>query len=244
MKTKKTVVIVGANSGIGRAIVMSFAKRNSRLILTAKDPVSLNKLDKDMKNKSSIKAVCLPADLTDLNSTEELINEIKNHTDKINVFVYVAGIYHNDRKAFYQIDFNRYRKDDILSTYQVGIVAPTILLHRLIPLMTKDSKIITISGTFESGAKGWLPYYVSKKAIEDLTIGLSHELRNRQIQVNCISPSDTLTPSYKKFFPQYANKSQCLGPKDVAEIAQFLASEGAEHITGQIIEVKQKRVKN
>ena len=75
--------------------------------------------------------------------------------------------------------------------------------------MHAGSKIINISGTFESGAKGWLPYYVSKKAIENLTVGLSQELRDKQIQVNCISPSDTLTESYQKFFPEYATPEDC-----------------------------------
>lgn len=110
--------------------------------------------------------------------------------------------------------------------------------------MSKDSKIINISGTFENGAKGWLPYYVSKKALEDLTVGLAQELRNKQIQVNCISPADTLTLSYKKFFPEYAKEDECIKPEDVANIVHFLVSEKAEHITGQIIELKQKRVKN
>ena len=74
-------------------------------------------------------------------------------------------------------------------------------------------------------------------------MGLSQELRDKQIQVNCISPSDTLTESYKKFFPEYAKEEICLKPEDVANLAVFLASEEADHITGQIIVLKQKSAK-
>ncbi|MBI5358075.1 SDR family oxidoreductase [Candidatus Amesbacteria bacterium] len=96
----------------------------------------------------------------------------------------------------------------------VGTVAPTLLVHGLFSLMPKDSSVINISGTFENGAKGWLPYFVSKKGIEALTIGLSQELVSKDVKVNCISPSDVATEEYKKYFPEDALNA--LTPQDVA----------------------------
>ena len=120
---------------------------------------------------------------------------------------------------------------------EIEIIAPSLLKYELLPIMKRNSKIVNISGTFESGAKGWLPYYVSKKAIEDLTIGLSQELADKQIQVNCISPSDTLTESYKKFFPEYAKPENCITPEEVARLAMKFASE-SNHDTGKIEIIK------
>ena len=102
--------------------------------------------------------------------------------------------------------------------------------------MPKNGKILNISGTFENGAKGWLPYFVSKKAIEDLTIGLAEELKEKQIHVNCISPSDTATKQYKKYFPQYIKEA--ISPEKIANYATFLCSEKANTITGQIFVMK------
>jgi NAD(P)-dependent dehydrogenase (short-subunit alcohol dehydrogenase family) len=85
----------------------------------------------------------------------------------------------------------------------VGFVAPSILVHGLLNLMNKGSKIVNLSGTFENGAKGWLPYYSSKRALEDFSVGLSDELEEKDIQVNCVSPSDTATEQYSKYFPEY-----------------------------------------
>ena len=79
--------------------------------------------------------------------------------------------------------------------------------------------MINLSGTFENGAKGWLPYFVSKRAIEDLTLGLAQELEEKDIQVNCISPSDTATEAYAKFFPQYMNDA--IEPSEIAKNCWF-----------------------
>jgi len=89
---------------------------------------------------------------------------------------------------------------------------------------------------FESGAKGWLPYYVSKKAIEDLTIGLAEELKDKDIQVNAISPSDTATEAYKKYFPQYIGEA--IEPSEIGKYAVYLCSKEASGITGKVFILK------
>lgn len=89
--------------------------------------------------------------------------------------------------------------------------------------MPSGSSVINISGTFENGAKGWLPYYVSKKAIEDFTVGLSEELEDKGIRVNCISPSDTATEAYKKYFPEYIDES--VDPSEIADFALKLVKD-------------------
>ena len=97
-------------------------------------------------------------------------------------------------------------------------------------------KILNISGTFENGAKGWLPYFVSKKGIEDLTIGLAEELKDKDIQVNAISPSDTATEAYQKYFSQYMNEA--IDPKEIAKYAAYLCSDKANKITGKVFVMK------
>jgi len=99
-----------------------------------------------------------------------------------------------------------------------------------------NPKIINLSGTFENGAKGWLPYFVSKRALEDLTIGLAEELKDKDIQVNAISPSDTATKAYKKYFPQYINEA--IGPEEIAKCALYLCSPEADIVTGKVFVLK------
>lgn len=180
-------------------------------------------------------------DLRSVDEIEKFSKQIKESEKEIDILVNVAGIWHSKDKAYSGIDFAHYSTDEILDTYAVGLTAPTILSHEFVPLMRRGGKIINISGTFDNGAKGWLPYFVSKKAIEDLTVGLFQELIDRQIQVNRISPSDAATEEYKKYFPEFATPENALQPEDVANLALFLASSESDHITGQVIEIKQKR---
>ncbi len=232
----KIVILTGASVGIGRATAVEFSKQGAVVGLVARSIYDLNKtLDLVKKNKGS--GEIFPTDLTDVNAIEKLAKDVKRKWNRVDILVNVAGVWHNKEKAYYGINFTDYSTDEILETYGVGITAPTLLSHKLIPIMKKGSKIINISGTFESGAKGWLPYFVSKKAIEDLTIGLSQELEGKGIQVNCISPSDVATEPYKKFFPEYATPENALHPEDVAKQIVSLASENS-NITGQIIVVK------
>jgi NAD(P)-dependent dehydrogenase (short-subunit alcohol dehydrogenase family) len=238
----RIAIITGASTGIGRAIAVEFAKEGATVGLVAR---SADGLDQTLEiiSKAGGKGEVFPADLRDVKAIQNLAKKVREKWGRADVLVNVAGIYHGKDKAYSGIDFADYSIDEIMETFDVGITAPTLLSHELLPLMKGGGKIINISGTFESGAKGWLPYYVSKKAIEDLTVGLSQEVRGRQIQVNCISPSDTLTESYKRFFPEYAKEDVCLKPEDVARLAVFLASGESDHITGQIIVIKQKLVK-
>lgn len=235
MKFKgKIAIVTGASTGIGRAIAVELSTEGAIVGLVARSIDGLKQTLEIVKSGEIFQA-----DLRDINSIIELSKKIKEKFERVDILVNVAGIWHDKEKAFYNINFADYSIDHVLEAFGVGIIAPTILSHELIPIM-KNGKIINISGTFENGAKGWLPYFISKKAIEDLTVALSQELRDKQIQVNCISPSDVASEAYKKFFPEYATENNALKPEDVARLAAFLASEEADHITGQIIVIKQK----
>ncbi|MGH2485815.1 MAG: SDR family NAD(P)-dependent oxidoreductase, partial [Ktedonobacterales bacterium] len=122
----------------------------------------------------------------------------------------------------------------------VGIMAPLLLARGFLPQMVSAQRghVINLSGTFGSGARGWIHYFVSKKALEHLTIGLADEVRAAKIQVNCISPADVATDAVIRFFPEDA--ASALQPDDVVEIARWLLSPAARHISGQIIEVRNR----
>jgi NAD(P)-dependent dehydrogenase (short-subunit alcohol dehydrogenase family) len=236
MKMKnKFAVVTGSSTGIGRAIALEFAKKGAFVALVGRTQ------DKLLKTKSLIteaggKAAVFLGDFTKLDSLEALIASIKQSTDKVDILVNVAGIWHGKDEVYADKDFESFSKQVILDTYAVGLTAPTLLAHAFISLMPKGGKILNISGTFESGAKGWLPYYVSKKAIEDLTVGLAEELKNKDIQVNAISPSDTATEAYKKYFPQYIKGA--IEPSEIGKYAVYLCSAEANGITGKVFVMK------
>jgi 3-oxoacyl-[acyl-carrier protein] reductase len=231
----KIAIVTGASTGIGRAVSVALAHEGATVYLVARSIDRLNETKRLIESMNG-NAEVLEADLSDLTSLNTLINRIKSKIERVDIIANIAGIWHGKDEVFANKDFETFDQEIILDTYMVGLTAPTLLVHALIPLMPRNSKIITLSGTFEDGAKGWLPYYVSKKGIEDLTIGLSEELKDKDIQVNGISPADTATDAYKHYFPQYI--PEAIEPIEIAKQAMFLASDEANNITGKIFVMK------
>ncbi len=232
--SKQLVIISGASTGIGKATAIELGKMGYSLILIGRNRKKLE----DTKNfilSSGGEAWVSIVDLSNKDSVNEFLESIKPYNHTLHSLVNIAGVWHDDSNVFANTDFDKFSQNIILDTLNVGITSPILLAHGLIPLMKKGSTIVNLSGTFENGAKGWLPYYISKKAIESLTIGLSEELANREIYVNCVSPSDTSTEEYERFFPEYIDLS--VTPEDVAKIVVKYV-ENQHKVSGQIEVVK------
>lgn len=204
--------------------------------IIARKSIRTNNLQAELSRDFPNQAEIIYADLSNQDETIEAGEKIVSTYPEIDLIVYAAGVYHNEDEAFYNIDSDAYPIDVINETLAVGLTSPMLLTRLLVPIMGTGSKIITISGTFDS-AKGWLPYYVGKKALEAFTVGLSEELEDRQIHVNCISPGDTITESYSKFFPELANANHAIKPDDIVDLFDFLVSDQAKYVNGQIVEV-------
>ncbi len=239
MKLKdKFAIVTGASTGIGRAIATELAKEGAFIALAGRAKDKLLET-KSLIVRSNGKAEVFLGNFSKVDSLEALIALIKQRTDKVHILVNVAGIWHGKDEVYAGKNFESFSPQIILDTYAVGITAPTLLAHAFISLMPKGGKILNISGTFESGAKGWLPYYVSKKAVEDFTVGLAEELKEKEIQVNAISPSDTATEAYKKYFPQYIKDAT--NPEKIARYATYLCSDDAFNITGKVFVIEKDK---
>ena len=233
----KQAVVTGASTGIGRAVAITLSKNNFFVFLIARNQEKLGETKKQIVDGGG-QAEVIVADLSSLESVSAAIQTIKSKTDSVDLLANIAGIWHGKDEVYAGKDFETFDQQVIIDTYQVGTISPTLLAHAFIPSMKPGSKIINLSGTFENGAKGWLPYYVSKRAIEDLTIGLSQELESKDIQVNCISPSDTATDAYAKFFPQYMDEA--IDPQIIADKVVEL-SDSNNKTTGEVIVMKKDK---
>jgi len=238
----KIAVVTGASSGIGREIAALFAKNGATVALVGRNAEKLEQT-KSIITKNKGKAEIFIADLK--TQAASVAQEILEKYKKVDIIVNVAGVWHSGEKAYYGPRIWETDEQEIREVMEVGIIAPMLLTKTLLPKMVeqKYGKIINISGTFESGAKGWLHYYVSKKAIEDFTIGLSEEVREHKIQVNCVCPSDTATESYMKFYPpvkDFEPFETCMNPKDIAKLVLQYAIDDFDFITGQIIVARNK----
>lgn len=240
MMKGKTAVVTGASTGIGRSIAVGLAGKGARLALIARPSKRLER-SKQIIEQAGGTAAIFPCDLRNVSAIEAAARDIEQLLGPADIIVNCAGVWHSDDTVYAGVPLQNTPVEQILEVIQVTLIAPFILTRALLPGMIKKKagKVLQISGTFESGAKGWIHYYVAKKGIEHFTEALAQEMRQHEIQVNTISPSDTKTEAYARFFPSTAD-NECVTPDEIADKALFLLSDGADNITGACIVVRNK----
>lgn len=231
----KNILLTGASTGIGKATAVAFGKLGCHVLLVARRQAKLEET-RELIERTGGTADIFVCDLSKTEQVNRLIEFVRSKVEELHAIINIAAIWHGENTVYANTNFESFDQQIILDTIAVGVTAPMLLVHSLLQLMPEHSRVVNVSGTFENGAKGWLPYYVSKKAIEEFTMGLSEELERKNIQVNCVSPADTATEEYKKYFPQYIHEAVL--PEQVAERIVYYASEATDELTGHIEIVK------
>ena len=178
----KTFVITGFNSGIGKKLTESLLKLDCNVILLGR---------KNFFFKKNTNTFFFQCKLEKVSQIEKSIKEIKNLFSSIDGFVHCAA--ENQIKTIDNITISDW--DRILS---VNLKAP-FLISKLLKKNFEKSKnasivfVSSIAGHRKSLVSG-VHYVASKSGLIGLAKQLSHEYGKKNIRVNCVTPSQTLTP--------------------------------------------------
>jgi 3-oxoacyl-[acyl-carrier protein] reductase len=237
----KVALVTGAQQGIGKAIALAYGREGASVVVNYLDDQAAAEAIATQIRTCGREAVPVAGDVSRLADVQRMV-EAGTALGGIDIVVNNAGIF--PRVAF--LDMTESQWDAVLDVNLKGTFFCSQAVARQMVARGQGGVIISLASgaAFRSSPRG--VHYVSSKAgIVGFTRAAALELAPQRIRVNAIAPgtTDTAQPRYGMTEEelQAAGRQIPLGrlgtPEDVADLAVFLASEEARHITGQTIHV-------
>lgn len=234
----KQVLITGSSRGIGEACALYLAKNGYDIVLHCNKNITKAQDVLSRVEETGVNGRILQFDVKDRDVCREVISK---DIEKYGVYYGVvlnAGIARDN--VFPAMEENEW--DDVLNTNLGGfynVLKPVVM--SMIEGRVKGRIIAMSSVSGIKGNRGQVNYSASKAGIIGAVKALSLELAKRKITVNCVAPGvietdmiqDLPVEEVKKMIPM----KRCGRPEEVASLVNYLMSEDAGYITGQVISV-------
>jgi len=239
MKLKdKVAIVTGGLQGIGKAICKRFLESGAKVAIfdVIEEPAAdIAQLIKEGE------VLLFKVDVSDLAMVKKAVDKVIDKLSHIDILVNNAGIT-RDKLIL------RMGEEDWDSVIQVNLKGAFNCIKAVSPLMLRRRKgsIINISSIIGlRGNAGQANYAASKAGLIGLTKSCAREFATRGITVNAVAPGFIQTKMTEKLIEKGEDKqliSQIpLGrvgsPEDVASLVEYLASDAASYITGEVIRV-------
>jgi len=227
--TVKTVFVTGAAGNLGRAIAAAFERRGANLVLVGRTKESLAAA----LGTENERRLFVAADLLDQGALDRAVRLTRERFGRVDVLCNIAGGFRMGSPVHETSD-----KDwDFL----MDINARTMLhaVRAAVPQMIEagGGKIVNV-GAFaaQKGVAQMGAYVAAKSAVIRLTEAMAAELREKNINVNCVLPTIIDTPENRAAMPN-ADPTRWVAPEDLANVIVFLASDEARAIHGAALPV-------
>lgn len=243
---RKTIIITGANRGIGRASVKAFAERGYDVWACARKPGET--FETDMAEECARTGAAITPVYFDLLNEEEVrsgVKQILGEKRDVDVLLNCAGIPYGGLLTMTPLEKLR-------EVYQVNVFAQVQLMQLIARRMMRQRRGCIINLCSAGGIEaqpGYLAYGSSKAAMIWITRCVSRELGPYNIRVNGIAPG--LIDTDMGGFKSETERDKVLArtslgrlgrPEEIAAAAVYLASEDANFMTGQIMVLDGGRV--
>ncbi|MCC7017524.1 MAG: glucose 1-dehydrogenase [Rhodospirillales bacterium] len=231
----RVAVITGADSGIGRAVAIAFAREGADIAIAYFSEHDDARETARWVERAGRKAILVPGDVKDRTYCETLIRRARDELGAIDILVNNAA-HQSSFEALEDVD-----DEDWDVTFRTNIYGPFYLCKAAVPHMKPGSAIINTSSiNAKCPSPSLLAYATTKGAIATFTAALAELLAGREIRVNAVAPGPIWTPLIPSTMPEDHVKefgaNTPLGragqPAEVAPAFVLLASQEASYITG------------
>lgn len=238
---KKNVIITGCNRGIGREILIQFAKKRCDIwACVRRENQEFTELINELQESYQVKITPVYFDLTEESQIKLGIQSILKEKKQIDVLINNAGIAYGGL-------FTMTSMDKLKEVFQVNYFAQIYIAQLVSRAMMRQKSGVIINMASVGGIEanpGYLAYGSSKAALIWATKCMAKELGNYGIRVNAVAPglTETNMGHYKsdEELLKVINRTSLkrMGtPGEIAKAVMYLASDEASFITGQILQV-------
>ncbi|WP_415327262.1 SDR family oxidoreductase [Chryseobacterium sp. MMS23-Vi53] len=232
----KSVLITGADSGIGKAVALLFAHHGANVaIIYHSDKGDAEKTKAEIE-KLGRKSVIFQGDINDSEFCKETTKKVASEFGGIDILINNAGV------QFPTDNIENMEEQNIRKTFDSNIIGMILLTKFVFPYLKQGSSVInTTSATAYQGHEELLDYSATKGAIVSFTRSLALQAKSKGIRVNAVAPGPVATPLTEKTFGEEEEDEskppleRNASTEEIATSFLFLASDDAAQITGQAL---------
>ncbi len=236
----RKALITGADSGIGRAVAIAFAREGADVAISYLDEHEDARQTEQWVRKADRKSLLLPGDIARAAHCRDLVARTVDALGGLDILVN-NGAFQKTRQSLDEIPDEEWDR-----TFQVNVSSMFYLTKASVPHMPPGSSIInTSSVNSKHPMPSLLAYSATKAAIANLTLGLAQMLIEKGVRCNAVLPGPIWTPfiatgmpaeSQKKFggMVPYARPGQ---PVELAPSYVMLASTESSYTSGALVTV-------
>ncbi|MDB5217955.1 MAG: dehydrogenase [Myxococcaceae bacterium] len=237
----RVALVTGADSGIGRAVALAFAREGADVAIAYLNEHDDAKETKRLVEEAGRKAVLIAADFADSKECARVVDETVKAFGRIDVLVNNAAFQGKVVESLEDIDEERIER-----SFRVNIMAMFHIVRRALPHMKEGSTIINTSSIQAyQPTPTILDYATTKGAIVTFTKGLAMEVIKKGIRANTVAPGPVWTPFIVQSFDEkriaeFGKESTMGRPAQPAELAPayvFLACNESSYVNGEVLGV-------
>jgi NAD(P)-dependent dehydrogenase (short-subunit alcohol dehydrogenase family) len=239
---KRSVLVTGALSGIGRATALAFGREGARVFVSGRSEDKGKALVGELRALGT-EAEFAPADVRKDEDMRKLVDAAVDRFGGIDVAVNCAGTEGSPGPVTNQT------AESYAATFDTNVLGTLLSMkHELRAMVAQErGSIVNISSSYgHRGGGGASIYVASKHAIEGLTKSAALEVAGSGVRINAVAPGPIQTDMLNRFTGNNANKAGLVStvplkrtgtPDEVARAILFLASDAAAFVTGTVLDV-------